>query len=76
MGIESLNSAVAAAGFAMVLDEAGEGEQSRYEAKGSPSEMADPSAPAAPGLPAIRTTGAPSLGERVSGLLEAFRPKG
>ena len=84
MGIESLNSAVAAAGFAMVSDMESDG----AAIAGAPSSAAGWSAPqpggsksqalalvdAQPRVPA--TAPAQSLSERVSGLLDAWRPKG
>ena len=82
MGIESLNSAVAAAGFAMVSDEDMDGSiivaQSSFP---QTSETPMPGGMKTQALALIDTTArAPamavqSLGEKVTGLLEAWRPK-
>ena len=89
MGIESLTSAAAAAGFAMVSEEAGDGTEVNGEA-----DVFIPSgtAPATSQLPALTiqlpalmehgkaqassalALGA-SLGERVTGMIEAWRQK-
>jgi hypothetical protein len=83
MGIESLNSAVAAAGFAMVSDEDVDG--STFAGSSSFAQGQETSGPArvkTQALALIDTTArAPafavqSLGEKVTGLLEAWRPKG
>ena len=79
MGIESLNSAVAAAGFAMVSDDVVEGQHAthdvRVRGRGDHGHRSEPAVSA--GLPAVRTVepASPSLGARVSGLLDALRPK-
>ena len=82
MGIESLNSAVAAAGFAMVSDEDMDGSiiagQSSFP---QTLESPMPSGMKTQALALIDTTArAPavavqSLGEKVTGLLESWRPK-
>jgi hypothetical protein len=83
MGIESLNSAVAAAGFAMVSDEDVDG--SAFAGQSAFPHEQESTAPASvktQALALIDTTArAPafavqSLGEKVTGLLEAWRPKG
>lgn len=80
MGIESLNSAVAAAGFAMVSDEDVDiiaGQSSFPQTLESPM----PVGMKTQALALIDTTArAPavavqSLGEKVTGLLESWRPK-
>ena len=82
MGIESLNSAVAAAGFAMVSDEDVDG--STFAGQTSFPQVQETSAPVGmktQALALIDTTArAPavavqSLGEKVTGLLESWRPK-
>ena len=87
MGIESLNYAAAAAGFAMVSDDGVDEITEVYEAN-SP-ESADRAAAASIGasgqnfLPAIIETGgrglsagSVSLGARVTGLIDSWRSKG
>ncbi len=83
MGIESLNSAVAAAGFAMVSDEDVDGTGFAGEMSFQPERDApEPVGMKTQALALIDTTArAPagavqSLGEKVTGLLEAWRPKG
>ena len=80
MGIESLNSAAAAAGFAMVSDEVADETDSGY---GFVEHAREPeSHPAASNLPAVvdgggRTiVGAATLGARVTGMLDSWRSKG
>lgn len=83
MSIESLNSAVAAAGFAMVSDEDVDG--SSFGGQTSYQGMQESSLPLGiktQALALIDTTArAPvfavqSLSERVTGLLDSWRPKG
>lgn len=80
MGIESLNSAVAAAGFAMVSEEGMDGSEmaSRsaiaYEAE--PMWTAPSPSRAVALIESPGRTASQSLGERVTGFLDALRPKG
>jgi len=82
MGIESLNSAAAAAGFAMVSDESVDGSTMTRQSSflnsnfsQSVSHHAHPPAVIDGVSRAVMPTSL-SLGERVSGLLDAWRPKG
>mgnify|MGYP000991020528 CR=1 FL=1 len=77
MGIEYLNSAAAAAGFAMVSEESADEtdlvrDQSRYAIADSHEDSGSASLPAVidPNRPS-----APSLGARVSGLLDSWLSK-
>ena len=83
MGIEFLNSAVAAAGFAMVSDEDVDGSANvEHSSFVHAVETSVPFGIKTQALALIDTTArAPafavqSLGDKVTGLLEAWRPKG
>ena len=80
MGIESLNSAAAAAGFAMVSDEGVDETDSDYGYTEYISEPESRSAPA--NLPAVIDSSGrvqastASLGALVTGMLDSWRSKG
>jgi hypothetical protein len=83
MGIESLNSAVAAAGFAMVSDESmDENSEITGMAFATPSVGLQPAGPASRALALIEAparapaSAVQALGEKVTGLLESWRPRG
>jgi hypothetical protein len=83
MGIESLNSAAAAAGFAMVSDEGVDETIDVYEAGAPEIEERPGLAPGQNFLPAIiensgrgLSAGTASLGARVTGLIGSWRSKG
>ena len=80
MGIESLNSAAAAAGFAMVSDEGVDETDSGYGFVEFASEPETHSASA--NLPAVidgggrGQSGSPSISARVTGMLDSWLSKG
>lgn len=75
MGIESLNSAAAAAGFAMVSEESAGETDFRHEAGrySDGLQERDANSSLLPALADPIRQPAPSLGARVSGLLDSWR---